>query len=236
MPALFAVAEYAKGKIDREEEVDKTKFFEITGCYYDDLRNLDYLNDPFLRNLPTRNTNSYWILFADIMLCNYDLLLSAGVGNAYRKLADQYAENAKRNACVEVFEITAKIAEILAIKSEIGVNLRKLYKDGNVDGLRKLQREDLRKLIEKMQAFIPKFNDYWLKQRMGFGLERNHLFLGGQVARYQYIDERIDEYLNAGKKIDELEAETLPPVFLKDITEDNCVEVDLKNILSYCGF
>lgn len=235
-PALFTAAEYAKGKIDCEEEVDKTKFFEITGCYYDDLKALDYLNDPFMRNLPTRNTNSYWILFADIMLCNYDLLLSAGVGKAYRKLAEQYAKNARRNACVEVFELTAKMAEILSIKSEIGVTLRKLYKDGNVDGLRKLQREDLRKLIEKMQAFIPKFNDYWLKQRMGFGLERNHLFLGGQVARYQYIDKRIDEYLNTGKKIDELEAETLPPVFLKDITEDNCVEVDLKNILSYCGF
>lgn len=236
LPALFTAAEYANGNISSKEEVDKDKFFEITGCYYDDLWALDYLNDPFMRNLPTRNTNSYWILFADIMLCNYDLLLSAGVGKAYQKLAKRYGEYAKRNACFEVFAITAKMAEILAIKSEIGVDLRRLYKAGDINGLQKWQRESLLPLIEKMQAFIPAFNRYWLNQRMGFGLERNHLFLGGQVARYRYIYDRIDEYLQEGKKIDELEADVLPPVFLKDINEDNCVEVDLKNILSYCGF
>lgn len=235
-PALFTVAEYANGNICREEEIDKEKFFEITRCHYDDLKNLDYLNDPFMRNLPTRNTNSYWILFADIMLCNYDLLLSAGVGEAYQKLANQYAESAKKNACVEVFEVTAKMAEILAIKSEIGVNLRRLYKLGDVDGLQRLQQGNLTLLIDKMQAFIPLFNSYWIKQRMGFGLERNHLFLGGQIARYQYIYDRIEEYLKTGKKIDELEADALPPVFLKDINEDNCIEVDLKNVLTYCGF
>ena len=236
LPALFTVAEYANGNICCEEEVDKNKFFEITGCYYDDLKNLDYLNDPFKRNLPTRNTNSYWILFADIMLCNYDLLLSAGVGKAYKNLAKEYAESAKRNVCKEVFEITAKMAEILAIKSEIGVNLRKLYKEGNLEGLKKLQAEELTLLIDRMKEFIPAFNRYWLNQRMGFGLERNHLFLGGQVARYKYIYERINEYLKHGKRVDELEAQALPPVFLKDISEDNCIEVDLKNILTYCGF
>jgi hypothetical protein len=171
LPALFTAAEYANGNIDSAEEVDKNKFFEITGCHYDDLTDLDYLNDPFKRNLPTRNTNSYWILFADIMLCNYDLLLSVGVGKAYQKLAEQYAEYAKRNACFEVFEITAKMAEILAIKSEIGVNLRRLYKVGDINGLQKLQRERLGTLIAKMQAFIPAFNRYWINQRMGFGLE-----------------------------------------------------------------
>jgi hypothetical protein len=235
-PALFTVAEYANGNICCEEDVDKKKFFEITGCYYDDLKNLDYLNDPFMRNLPTRNTNSYWILFADIMLCNYDLLLSAGIGNAYQKLAERYEESAKRNACFEIFDIMAKMAEILAIKSELGVQLRKLYKAGDLSGLKTLQREDLLLLINKMQAFIPIFNSYWLNQRMGFGLERNHLFLGGQIARYQYIYDRIEEYLKTGKKIDELEADTLPPIFLKNINEDNCIEVDLKNILTYCGF
>jgi hypothetical protein len=111
-----------------------------------------------------------------------------------------------------------------------------LYKASDVKGLKKLQQEDLLSLINKMQAFIPVFNRYWINQRMGFGLERNHLFLGGQVARYQYIYDRIDEYLKTGRKIDELEADTLQPVFLKDINEDNCIEVDLKNILTYCGF
>jgi hypothetical protein len=236
LPALFTVAEYANGNIDNEEEINKAKFFEITGCCYDDLKNLDYLNDPFMRNLPMRNTNSYWILFADIMLCNYDLLLSEGVGIAYEKLAEQYFESAKRNACFEVFDVTAKMAEILAIKSEIGVYLRKLYKAGDLNGLKQLQQKNLSLLINKMQAFIPIFNRYWINQRMGFGLERNHLFLGGQVARYQYIYDRIDEYLKTGRKIDELEADTLQPVFLKDINEDNCIEVDLKNILTYCGF
>ena len=128
------------------------------------------------------------------------------------------------------------MAEILAIKSEIGVNLRKLYKDGNLEGLKKLQNKELAVLIDKMKAFIPAFNKYWINQRMGFGLERNHLFLGGQVARYQYIYDRLNEYLIEGKKVDEHEAQALPPVFLKDINEDNCIEVDLKNILTYCGF
>jgi hypothetical protein len=128
------------------------------------------------------------------------------------------------------------MAEILAIKSEIGVNLRKLYKAGDLNGLKQLQQKNLSLLINKMQAFIPIFNRYWINQRMGFGLERNHLFLGGQVARYKYIYERINEYLTHGKRVDELEAQALPPVFLKDISEDNCIEVDLKNILTYCGF
>ena len=46
----------------------------------------------------------------------------------------------------------------------------------------------------------------------------------------------MDIYLKDGKRVDELEAQALPPVFLKDISEDNCIEVDLKNILTYCGF
>ena len=232
LTSLFLYSEYAKGNYVEGGEIDKEKFYQITGMRYDDMYSFQYLNDPFKKEVQVLGNRSYWILMSDILLCNYDLILSKGTGEAYKKLSAEY-KKVDGKYCAHVFEMASAISYILGIKSELGVTLRYAYNENDREMLQTCIK-DLQALQRRMKKFIDIYTRYFTTDNMAYGVEVNHLFLGGQIARYSYIEKAVKAYLTEGKKIEELETETLMPSLIPQPGEDKCLQFNYRWLLTYC--
>ena len=234
LPAVYAAAEYACGRWDGKGMPDRAKFTEITGASYEDLFSLDYLNDPFCKNLTVLNSRSYWILFSDILLGNYDAYLSEGTDKAYVLLAQEYRKRAS-GAFAYLFETAAALAELLGVKAKIGSDLRRAYAEKAAEDIAAIAGQTMPRLEERLGTFERAFEKQWRCENFCFGIEVVQLFLGGLRSRFRYIRERLVSWLQTGETIGELEGTWLPPCIIPPVTEDSCLEMNYRNLLSYCG-
>lgn len=234
LPAVFAAAEYAAGNWDGTGMPDTEKFFRIAGVRYETMFSLDYLNDPFRKDLTTLNSRSYWILYSDILLGNYDSYLSDGTGKAYEKLS-QFYRRQQAGSFSYLFETASDLARLLSVKAELGLCVRGAYAKGEKQRLRELSEKEFPALTRALKKFEKSFERQWLTENFCFGLEVAQLFLGGQMLRYRYVKDRIDSYVRDDKKIGELEGAWLPPCIIPPIDEDACLEMNYRNLISYCG-
>lgn len=233
LPVLFAVSEYAYGLWDGQGSPNKEKFFNLVGVKYDDFMALDYLNDPFKKQLQTMTTKSYWALFNDLFLGYYDIYLSSGNNQKYGELAKEYSQ-IKGGKYQYIFDLASKLAKTLSIKAELGLKIRKAYKERNKAKLKELV-QDVKTASEYFEDFDDAFSVYWLKENFVFGLEANQLAFGGQKERYRFCIKRLNDYIEKDEIIEEIESETLIPSIIPQITEDNCFELNYKLCLSFCG-
>lgn len=234
LPTLFAAAEYAHGNWDGVGSPDKEKFKAIVGRNYDDFMLLDYLNDPFKKNLPAKTTKSYWALVGDLFLGYYDMYLSKGNNEKYGELAKEFAAITK-GAYSYIFEEAAALCKTLSIKAELGLKIRAAYAAKDKKTLKTLLDGDLKKLPEYFDEFVKTFEKYWFAENYAFGIEANHLMFGGQRERFDYCARKIADYIEKDMPIEEIESETLIPSIIPQITEDNCFEMSYRLCLSFCG-
>lgn len=231
LPALFAAAEFARGK--KKEDIDKEAFKQIVGAEYDDFMMLDYLNNPFFKNLKGLNTRSLWGLYSDVFLGSVDHLLDAETNEAYAELAKKFAD-IKGGAFQPMFDDYKLYAKVLSIKMNLGVRVRAAYKAGDKDLLMKYAKEEIPALIGYLQDYIKNFNARWLSENMGIGLEVHHLLYGGQIERMKYVAERLIQHVETGTPIDEMEREDIPPCYGSDVTEDTCCLGGYRGLVSNC--
>lgn len=232
LPTLFLAAEYSSGSYKIGGEINKKKFQDIVGVSYDDMLALDYLNDPFKRHgYKKMGDLSFWAFYMDILLSNYDMLLPDGTGAAFACLANEYA-HMRGGKLSYIYNKAQKMAEILAIKTEIAKKLRLAYAQKDAVTLKKIV-EDLDALIGKVKEFSVVYEEFFLAENMAFGLECNQLYIGGQILRYEYVIRRIEKYLKTGEPIEELETETIPPSIIPYPEYDECMWFDYRNLISY---
>lgn len=233
LPALYMAAEYACGRAESEEDADREKFRRIAKAGYAEMKSLDYLNDPFEKNLTTLNSRSYWILFGDLLMCSYDGFCSAGTGAAYARLAEKY-EKTDGGEYAHLFRTAAALCRVLAIKAELGVKLRAAIRAGDRAAAGAMLG-DLDALIARLNEFITLFAESWRREYFVFGLEVPQLFLGGERARLEYVRGRVCAFAERGERVEECEGEELPPCVIPATDEDRCLEMNYRNLISFCG-
>ena len=230
LPTLFAAAEYAHGRYDENTPLDKEKFFRITGIAYDDLMSLDYLNNPDKQPSKYVHNRSFRVFAEDMLVTGYDLLHARDIGEKYAVLAKDYAAvNAGEYSLV--FKMAEAFAKILSVRGTLGSQIREAYKNADREALENciLKLKELQKLLAEATDI---FYHYWREHNVGFGSEINHLFLGGQVTRNDYIIRVIRDYLDNGRPIDELETETLPPSIDPEFDDDTLFVYDFPWLLT----
>lgn len=229
LPALFAAAEYNKG-----ETLDKNLFKEITGVDYDTLMLTDLINNPYNKDLDTRNNRSYWILTSDILIGECDLLLTKDEDLKYKELKECF-ESIPENPYSYIFEMSAALCDVLSKKVFLKTRLKEAYRNNDKAKLTEFLKVIIPELKKSLEKFNDIFTDYWLQDNIAYGLEGNQLYIGHQITRCNYLLKMLKLHLEKGTEIKELEDNTLPYSRRPTDTEDNVHLCDFKELTSRCG-
>ncbi|MBQ7642341.1 MAG: hypothetical protein IJS67_00415, partial [Clostridia bacterium] len=227
LPSLFYYAEKARG----ESVIDKKKFFEITGEEFDTLMSVDDLNDPRKIRYTTLNNKSFYYLYQDVFLGEFDSMLSDGINEAYKNIAEEMQERVKGKYGY-IFKTLAALAKCLSIKAELGKKIRVAYENDDRKGLKDLS-DDMEKLIPITDELKDAFYSQWEIESKPFGLEIHSARLATLKERISYAKRQIDRYLSGElKRIDELEEKKMPYGRLKSAKEDDYMYTDWQSIIS----
>jgi len=147
--------------------------------------------------------------FNDILIGLLDKSLE---GYDFKSHYEKYAEalkNVKNEKLKTLFDQTRAICEIVMIKSEIGPNIRKAYKNNDKEKLSEYVGE-LIKLLALYGEYHEKSMEIWHMYNKPFGWEGADIAISGAETRVKTAIKRVEDFIN-GKidKIPELDAERL---------------------------
>ena len=209
LPALFYIAEYAKGDTDGEKI--KAKFKRLVGIDFDDFMNIDCPNDVVPYEGTPRNPSKY-MLYSDYFNDFLDYTVKEGAGGKYISYAQQLRKTAKSSRRYGyVFDTAAKLCDVLAIKYELGLRTRKAYEAGDKAALESLAKNEYVKVAKLIDKYGRAFEKQWFMDNKPHGFDVQDHRIGALLRRTDACRRRILEY-TAGRidKIEELEEEILP--------------------------
>lgn len=150
-----------------------------------------------------------YLLYQDILLGLYDRHISHEYREHFENLAKKYKDLQAKNSYIHLFEEMEALANILALKSNIGNEIYKAYKEDNREELEQLKNKclEISNLIAIYRDLIER---RWRKDNKIFGFEVLDIRLNALIGRVNYAHNTISRYLNHSlDKIDELEIEKL---------------------------
>ena len=95
-----------------------------------------------------------------------------------------------------MFETAAALYSVLALKSELGVQLKKAYDNNDREFLKKAANEIIPELIVRVEAFYNCLEAQWMKENKPFGFEVLDIRLGALIQRLKTAKRWIEQYLN----------------------------------------
>ncbi|MGI6610595.1 MAG: beta-N-acetylhexosaminidase [Limnochordia bacterium] len=208
---LFAEHGYAR---ELDEERLKQRFEFCTGANYDDFINLKYLDEipgTEPENLNTANPSKY-LMWQDILAGLFDKNIEEyPVAAHYAKLANTLSPAVKRNGSFNfLFEFLSQVAQVLALKSEMGLKLTEAYRTGDRQRLGQLASDELPALAKEMKKLHECHRELWLDTYQAFGWEIIDMRYGSIETRIQSAIDQVKRYLDGRlAQIQELEAERL---------------------------
>ena len=171
----------------------------------------------------SRANPSKWLLWQDPLLAVMDPLVEGQpLREHYEQLAAELAEAADRAAAAEGYGgrslgrrliFPARLAQVLAIKSELRRRLAAAYRQGDRAALRRMAAVELPALRAAVERLWRTHRAMWMETYEPFGWEVIERRYGGLMARLATVSETLEAYLDGRvPRIPELEADLLPPV------------------------
>jgi hypothetical protein len=209
LPSLYATKQYAEGNFD--DVKIKEDFYKLFGVQFDDFTLLDLPNKiKPTDETPTGNPCKA-LLYCDAFMGILDKLVEETPSIPYAEYAKTLSATAERMGEFKyMFDVSAKLCEILAIKAELGVKTRKAYQNGDKTSLSALVNEYYA-LVPLLDEFHKIFYKLWHTDNKPQGWEVQDARLGGLSRRIQTCAQRLGAYKNGElETIPELEEEVLP--------------------------
>ncbi len=207
LPSLLCFAQFAQGNFDIEDI--KAKFLQLVGVPFDDFMKLDLPNSLY-ENEPIPVSPSKYMLFSDYFLGYFDYLVSEGVEELYKRMSAELAPLAQ-GEWGYLFDIQKKLADVLALKYELGVKTRAAYKAGDKKELKRLVEENYKPLVGLIESLYEAMRKQWFLENKGYGSQVHDLRGGALAQRTKSCAERLLAYVNGDIfQIEELEEEILP--------------------------
>lgn len=212
--ALYGMQLYAEmgyGHEPTKEHLAK-RFKACTGEDADaflSLSSLDYFGQPDYENA---NPSEY-LLWQDILIGLLDSHIDRDdISNIYSdcKLVMKKNMEASENY-KDIFEYAYNLANVLEIKADLGVRVKKAYDDGNRNELSRICRETIPELKIRVNEFKNVFRKLWFSYYKVFGYEVIDMRFGALLQRIETAEIRINQYLSGEiSEIEELIPERLP--------------------------
>ena len=209
LPALFYLAQYAKG--NRDEGDIKAKFKRFSGIDFDEYMNIDCPNEVGKFQGESFNPSKY-MLYSDYFNGYLDYMVEEGTGEKYCAFAQQLRATAKKSRKYGyVFDTAAKLCDVMAIKYELGLRTRKAYEAGDKTELERLAKNEYVQVIKRIEVFAKAFEKQWFMDNKPHGFDVQDHRIGGLLRRADACRRRILDYVS-GKidRIDELDEKLLP--------------------------
>ena len=207
LPVLYAAAQMARGNFDRKAIA--MQFEQIYGYSFHEFMNLELAN--ITKDEPSHfHTPSKYLLFNDPFLGLYDFSVTEDLAERYTRAANVLALSVKGRPYDYLFDVQKKLLDVLKIKADLGVRLRKSYQARNRDELVVIVEKDFPCICNAISEFAKAFRALWLHENKSFGLEIQEQRIGGLMYRMQTCEERLLEYLRGEiEEIEELEGNSL---------------------------
>lgn len=190
---------------------DKNYLFkELTDLDVNDYLVLDHLNAvryEFKEEDKTSLSRIY--LFNDILLGIYDSCVKDEQSEIYKKVAKDIKNIGFDHKFGYVFKTLYDLSDLLTYKVDIGIKLRKAYKNKDYKELNNLIKV-LKKIKTKLVTFNKDFYYQWSLESKSFGFDVQDLRLGGLKERIDKAIFLLTEFVNKNiTQIDELEEDIL---------------------------
>ena len=196
------------------EDMLARRFEFCTGGLYEDflaLRELDEAPGSEPDKVGQCNPSKY-LMWQDLLTGLFDRNIEGlPLNGHYCRLAERFAAAAGRNGVYNrMFAFYQKVAEVLSVKAELGIQLTGAYRAGDRGALRGMAEQQLPDLLERVADLRRIHRENWFAMNQPFGWDVPDMRYGALLARIDSAREAVSGWL-AGKTetIPELEAERL---------------------------
>lgn len=207
---LFAENSYAKNISDNHLD---ERFKICAGAALEDFLLLDLPNQLEGNEKPGRcgvNPSKY-LFYQDILLGLFDKhVIEDEYSRQYAQFSGLLKEAADRNPGYRnLFMIQAHLCDVLELKCDMGLKLKKAYENKDHAALKSLT-ETLDELLDRVSVFYENIRSQWMEDNKPFGFEVLSIRFGGLKQRIIEAKRRVEDYLEGRvEKIEELEADRL---------------------------
>ena len=206
LPAIFHAAELARGNYDMN--LVAKRFEEQFGVPYEAFKLLDLPGKIGCDTGRLKNPEKY-MFFADPFLGFYDSTVVDGEGGKFEEISGKLSPWVSHGEWGHLFDAVKKLCDVLSIKYELGVRLRRAYQTGNRPELRRCG-EDCRKTTQRIVSFQEALRITWMKENKAYGYETWELRFGGLMLRLESCAKRVEDFLEGRIEcVEELEEELL---------------------------
>lgn len=155
---------------------------------------------------------SKFLLWQDVLLGVFDKHVEGlPVGEYYETLSSKIRKIRNANSELDfIFDVPERVCSVLALKANVGNQLKAAYDHEDQATLLQLRNEVLPEIITRIQKLRDAHRSQWMKINKAFGFEVIDIRYGGAVNRLETAISRIDAYLTGNvERIEELEEERL---------------------------
>ena len=162
---------------------------------------------------PEEKNPSKYLMWQDILTGLFDENIKGlSLGAHYASLAEKFRRATERNGDYnDLFTFSAQAAEVLSVKAEAGLHIRKAYLDGDRKKLALYAEQILPGLYEEVKTLRQLHKALWFKTYKPFGWDVQDIRYGALLIRIQSAIEELSDYLNGVlREIPELLEPRLP--------------------------
>lgn len=176
-----------------------------------DFKTMDLPDQPAKKRLSPAYNPSKFLLYQDLMLGIFDCQVKEGFSKNYAEFAEILRKNGKKSKrYAYVYDNLANLCKFLSYKADLGIKIRKAYREDNKAELAK-SLVTISMARESLNAFHQSVKNQWMIECRMFGYEVLDGRLGFLKNRMISAAESINAYLNGNiNKIEELEKDILP--------------------------
>lgn len=231
--ALLGLQLYAEHGYKKEPDMKELegRFEFCTGCSMQafwDIGCFDAIPGAGDEETLVPSNPSKYLLWQDLLLGLFDRNIEGlDLSGYYSKLAAKIDTHLSGNGNWSfVFDPPAKLASVLALKSDMGIRIKKYYDGGNMGGLKKIAVVELPDLLTRVEALRLSHMRQWMRTCKPFGWEVIDIRYGGLIARIRSAGARLTDFIE-GKTafLEELDEERLyfdGPVRPEGVTVGHC--------------
>jgi hypothetical protein len=215
---LTAIMYYSYAALGISKERLEKEFYALTGYDFNEYMRLEEAQT-FGKYTEDLGNPSEYGLYNDVFLGYADTAINTEDKKYFTK-AKQAIAHLQGGQYGYIFESAYALNEVLELKYDMGLRLRKAYQDKDRTELENCA-EDLLKIIGLLEKFIESYRKQWLIENKPNGLEVQEIRLCGLKGRLKGCRERLLAYINGEiEEIPELSETLLEQASLRKCAGD----------------